>query len=162
MRNVYGDLLERGGMIAAGARKGSNMELAIKRPEDGALLLDDFRRVGPERRREQRTTLFKPIWVFVPMHEPQIGHVVDCSPHGVGLLLRTRLSEGDEFGLKLRLPLLRLVTYSVRYCRPMNGQFRIGALLSGIGGMRGHPDLEFVFRALMETASVTKHAASPN
>jgi len=138
------------------------MELTTQGLEDGALTLDDFRRTGSDRRREQRTALFKHIWVFVPMREPQIGCLVDCSPHGVGLLLRSCMREGDEFGLKLRLPLLRLVTYSVRYCRPVNGQFRIGALLSGIGGRRGHPDLEFVFRALMEIAALPRHTELPN
>jgi hypothetical protein len=138
------------------------MEIATQKVEDGALVLNDFRRCGPERRREQRTMLFKRIWVFVPMREPQIGYLVDCSPHGVGLLLRTCLRDGDEFGLKLRIPLLRLVTYSVRYCRPVHGQFRIGALLSGIGGMQGHPDLEFVFRALMERAGSARHTESRN
>jgi hypothetical protein len=125
-------------------------------PEDGALLLDDFRPVSTERRQEPRTALFKRVWVFVPTREPQVGHLIDCSPHGVGLLLRTGLREGAKFDLKLRIPLLRLVTYSVRYCRPEQGEFRIGALLCGIGGREGHPDLECVFRALMETAAPTR------
>lgn len=133
------------------------MEPTTLGPEDGALLLEDFRPVGIERRQEPRTALFKRVWVFVPTHEPQVGHLIDCSPHGVGLLLRTCLREGDKFDLKLRIPLLRLVTYSVRYCRPEQGEFRIGALVSGIGGTQGHPDLECVFRALMETAAPTGH-----
>jgi len=129
------------------------MESTQQRFEDGVLTLDDFRYAGSERRKEPRTALFKSIWVFVPMHEPQMGHLVDCSPHGICLLLGTGLREGDKFGLKLRIPLLQLVTYSVRYCRPEQGRFRIGALLSGVDGMQGHPNLEVVFRSLMDAAA---------
>ena len=101
---------------------------------------------------------YKKIWVFVPGHEPQFGNLIDCSPHGVGLLLRTRMSEGDEFGLKLRIPLLQIANYSVRYCRPQQGQFRIGALICGVDGSRGHPDLELLFRALMQAAAPSRRA----
>ena len=129
------------------------MELAVHKADDGVLTLDDFRCGATERRREARTAVLKRVWVFLPKREPQIGHLVDCSPHGVGMLVRTGLREGDEFGLKLRIPRLELVTYCVRHCRAEHGQFRIGALLAGIGGMAGHPDLELVFRALMEMAA---------
>ena len=125
---------------------------------EGALGLDDFRFVKGEQRREPRTPVFaKPVWVFVPEESPRTGHLVDCSPHGIGLLLQVPLRDGQHIGLKLRLDRLRLVTYTVRHCRPEGEQFRIGALLSGVDGRQPDDQLERVFRTLIEAGAPPIH-----
>ena len=77
------------------------MEPAVWKTDDGVLTLDDFRCSATERRREARTAVLKRVWVFVPKREPQIGHLVDCSPHGVGLLV-TKNSGGPMTAAKLQ------------------------------------------------------------
>ena len=129
------------------------MGCATLKPEDGALTLDDFRVAGADRRRELRTAVSKAVWLFMPAGEPRVGLLTDCSPHGVGILLKEPLREGDEFGLKLRLDRQRLVTYSVRYSRAEGARYKVGGLVSGVSGVEGHPDLEVIFRALLEAAS---------
>src|SRR5437763_7218754 len=55
------------------------------------------------------------------------AQLVDCSPHGVGIVLSHPLSVGGYFLLKLQHRGRNLlVLYTVRHSRPDEGQYRIG------------------------------------
>ena len=119
----------------------------------GALTLDDFGVSPDERRKEARTGTFKSVRVFTLLGKLEPAYLTDCSPHGVAVLVRTRLRHGQEFILKLQLDRLLLVVYRVRYCRRQNdGWHRLGGLLAEIVGARDPHDFESVFRALLEAA----------
>lgn len=125
------------------------MECMTLDANEGGLSLDDFR----DRRREPRTASRKRLWVYQAGERPLPGRLVDCSPHGVRLLLQRPMREGEEFGLRLRLDRLRLVTYSVRYCGPEGQRYNVGALLCGVNGREGDEELEAIFCALLEAGA---------
>lgn len=129
------------------------MQSSIQEANGGALTRDDFAPSAGERRRDERARLFRPIRVFSLQRGERLGHLADCSPHGVAVLLRLALHEGERFLLKLRLDRMRMVVYRVCYSRPQgDGWYRMGGLLEDVAEAEGH-ELEAVFQALLHAAA---------
>jgi hypothetical protein len=129
------------------------MDSSIQEAHGGALMREDFARSVGEPRREDRARVFRGIRVFSLQRGERLGHLADCSPHGVAILLRTPILEGEQFLLKLRLDRVRMIVYRVCYSRPEgDGWYRIGGLLAGVAEAEGH-ELEAVFRALLQAAT---------
>src|SRR5436853_7112920 len=90
----------------------------------GALTLDDFNGIGntDPRRQEGRINCYKSITLLPCVAEElwqfKRAWLVDCSPHGVGLIVSAAIQPGQQFLLKLKLDRLMLVIYTVRHCRP--------------------------------------------
>jgi len=70
------------------------------------------------------------------------GELVDCSPHGIGLILGRSLIPGASFLLKLNLKPVAFAVYDVRNCSATGNGFRIGASFHGFIGSpaRQQPD----------------------
>ena len=107
-------------------------------PVDTSLRLQDFDATdapGDERRREPRAACSRPI-AILPYCEDRFlhGRFVDCSVHGVGLIVPQPLAVDENFLLKLRGESLTLLVYVIRNCRPADGSFRIGGELCGCIG----------------------------
>ena len=109
--------------------------------------------VEPDRRKERRTTCDV---VIMPCGTMAAGkfrkaRMIDCSPHGIGLLATRPLPLGDPFLLKVRLKRIILVVYTVRNCVELDGGIhRIGAELTGFIGPHDC-DAQAIFEALLAT-----------
>src|SRR5258706_6632523 len=55
------------------------------------------------------------------------AELMDCSPHGIGILFHRSMPPGAQFLLKLKLDRVTLLSYVVRNCRSEGKSFRIGA-----------------------------------
>ena len=107
--------------------------------DDNSLHLSDFTgsaAVRPdERRREPRIACERPIAVLPYPHEGFInGRFIDCSVHGVGLVLVQSLPVEERFLLKLRGESVTLLIYTIRNVLPVGDSYRIGGELSGCIG----------------------------
>jgi hypothetical protein len=105
---------------------------------DTSLNLQDFNNGGvspDERRREARAACGRPI-AILPYSEDRFlrGHFVDCSVHGVGLIIAQPLKIDENFLMKLRGESLTLLVYVVRNCREVDRRYRIGGELCGCIG----------------------------
>ena len=105
---------------------------------DTSLRLQDFNAATAppdERRREPRAICARPV-VILPYSEERFVHArfVDCSVHGVGLLVPHPLAVDENFLMKLRGESLTLLVYVIRNCRAADGSFRIGGELCGCIG----------------------------
>lgn len=100
---------------------------------------------APEgRRREPRAAVDRPIVIIslsarggMRFHP---GRLIDCSPHGLGVLLSRPLPLGDRFMVQSRLRRSVLLLYTVRNCRRWQNGFRVGAEFSGVLGEPNAPD----------------------
>jgi hypothetical protein len=79
--------------------------------------------------------------------------LVDCSAHGVGLIVRRPLKPGVFLFLKLKITTVALVMYKVKHCRPEDEGFRVGAEFHGVIGNNTDREAtaETVFNALLAT-----------
>jgi hypothetical protein len=59
---------------------------------------------------------------------------MDFSDHGIGLSVSEPISRGEQFILKIKLPELVLLVFTVRCCVPDARRYRIGAEFYGIVG----------------------------
>ena len=64
-------------------------------------------------------------WRFLP------ATVVDCSLRGLGLECAHPMAVDERFIVKVHMNGPRLITYTVKSCRPSGRRFRIGAELKG-------------------------------
>jgi len=62
------------------------------------------------------------------------AEMLDCSLHGIGLLIRRPLRPRTRFFVKLRLTKLALVIYEVKHCTQTDDGYRVGADLKGVSG----------------------------
>jgi len=111
------------------------------------LNLDDFPRRGvrQERRNEPRANIGRPISVSLCRGDTAIGfqtvNLVDCSIHGISFVSPVQLTIDEQFMVRLDVGRLLFLTYTVRNCREIELNWRIGALLFGIvGGMDDKAD----------------------
>ena len=138
--------------------------------DDGALTLADFRgrRDRDPRRREDRVPCSRRVAVlpYAMRGEWKFGGawLLDCSPHGVGLLTGSPMNGGDQFLLKLKARgMLLLVVYTVRYCRPADGgRHRIGAEFGGFLRTGELEDAGALFRLLLSADEADPSLLSPS
>ena len=120
---------------------------------DTSLHLADFNGIPvrpDDRRREPRVGCDRPIAVL-PYHEPRFvsGRFVDCSAHGVGVLLPQTLPVDERFLLKLRGESVTLLIYVIRNCQPVGDSYRIGAELLGCIGTAANAGDRGVLKMLL-------------
>ena len=96
-----------------GAARGCEQRREARTPETGAVIMA----YG-----EGENLGFEPV------------RVMDCSPHGVGIVLHRPLPAGASFLLKLNLKPTAFAVYDVRDCRPAERGYTIGAELHGFIG----------------------------
>jgi hypothetical protein len=103
-----------------------------------------------ERRREERVACNRPIAVL-PFCDDRFlyGRFIDCSPHGVGILVPKRLALDEQFMLKLRGESITLLIYAVRNCQSLEADFRIGGELCGCIGSAGNVADRAILRLLL-------------
>ena len=119
------------------------------------LTVDDLRgdTSHSERRREARVTCDKPISIL-PCRAGEnwgffVARMFDCSPRGIGIDSETRIPEGDQFMVRAKLDVVRLLVYSVRRCVAAGSRYTIGAELNRIVGMdAGHQTDDFLIAML--------------
>jgi hypothetical protein len=76
--------------------------------------------------------------------------LLDCSRHGIGIVLGFALNPGEQFMVKAKLKDTVLLIYTVRNCRPFRGGFRVGGQFTGIIGGSDSRDPIQVLDALLE------------
>jgi hypothetical protein len=106
-----------------------------------------------ERRAETRSA-HKAVVIMAYGEGEQLGfenaELIDCSPHGVGILFHRPLVVGHHFLLKVKLDRTMLVRYAVRNCRTSGRKlFRIGGEVVGFVGPSPEPGTDAVFKALL-------------
>jgi hypothetical protein len=62
------------------------------------------------------------------------GELVDCSPHGIGLMMKRPIAMHVNLMVKLKTKPSSFVVYEVRHCDAASSQFKIGALYQGFVG----------------------------
>jgi hypothetical protein len=62
------------------------------------------------------------------------AELLDCSTHGVGLIVNQALTPRMRFFLKLKLTAVSLIVYEVRNCQQVAEGYRIGAEFVGVIG----------------------------
>lgn len=80
----------------------------------------------------------------------QSARLVDCSRHGVGLLLPTPLPAATQFLMRANLRQSVLLIYTVQNCQALDPGYRIGARFSAIIGPPDDRDASAVLDALLE------------
>jgi hypothetical protein len=80
----------------------------------------------------------------------QPAQLVDCSRHGVAILLPQPLPADTQFMLKARLRHPVLLIYTVKNCHGAEEEYRIGARFSGIIGPPSDREALAVLDALLE------------
>jgi hypothetical protein len=111
-----------------------------------------------EHRREPRTLCNREI-ALMPLSEGDSataserfgpGHLTDCSPHGLGLMLPSAMKAGQQVLVRLNLNnKMSLLVYTIRYCIPTKiGQYRAGARFTGYAASSFQGDLDTVVTAL--------------
>src|SRR5689334_4060865 len=93
--------------------------------------------LGHERRAEQRIP-HRAI-VVMPFGEGvssrfENATLLDCTAHGVALIVSQQLKPRSRFFLKLKLTAVALVIYEVRHCQEVPEGYRIGAEFRGVIG----------------------------
>jgi hypothetical protein len=82
------------------------------------------------------------------------GHLTDCSPHGLGLVLAQKIEAGQQVLARIdvdRHPTLLL--YTIRYCIPTKAdEFRAGARFTGYIASKFRGPLESVVSGLTGNA----------
>ena len=81
------------------------------------------------------------------------GEMIDCSVHGIGVVVDRQLQSGERFLVKVRVGRFPcVVLYTVRNCRPADGRglWRIGAEFGGYVVAPGSTDRETIAEALMK------------
>ena len=123
--------------------------------DDDFLHLTDFTggaAVRPDdRRSEPRVACERPI-AILPYHEPRFlnGRFIDCSVHGVGVLLPQTLPVDERFLLKLRGESVTLLIYVIRNCVPISeNSFRIGGELCGCIGTAANVGDRVILKMLL-------------
>ena len=119
---------------------------------DGALTADDFPSPtsGADRRRESRVACEKDVAILPCRTDEGWGFAVarmfDCSANGIGITAERKIPPGDQFMVRVKLDIVRLLIYTVRHCVPADGgRFKIGAELNRIVGMdAGHQTNDFL------------------
>jgi len=83
----------------------------------------------------------------------QRAQMVDCSVHGIGVVVDQPLPPRSRFFIKLKLTTVALVIYEVKYCEPLSHGYRVGAEFQGISGSEADckMTLEEVIQALLAT-----------
>jgi hypothetical protein len=79
------------------------------------------------------------------------ARLVDCSRHGVGVLLAEPLVPGEQVMIRAKLKDIVLLIYTVRNCHAWEEGYRIGARFSGIIGPPDDRDASVVLDALLES-----------
>ena len=114
---------------------------------------------GSEKRSEERTPhrslLVMPYGERLEL-QFESARLVDCSPHGVGILLGHALPVAGHFLVKLKYrQRTLLVLYAVKHCREADdepGLYRIGAQYAGeITGPDEAVQAEAIYEALLAT-----------
>ena len=79
------------------------------------------------------------------------AEVVDCSKHGLSLLLSEPMEVGQQFLVKLKLPQgIKLLLYTVHNAAPRErSRYRIGARFSGFAAQEFDDDPQKVMDALL-------------
>jgi hypothetical protein len=79
--------------------------------------------------------------------------MVDCSLHGIALIVDQPFRPRTRFFVKLKLTTVALVVYEVKYCQEMPHGYRIGADLQGISGSTADCNTtpEAIMHALLAT-----------
>jgi len=62
------------------------------------------------------------------------AEMLDCSAHGIGLLVQRPLRCRSRFFVKLKLSNVALIIYEVKHCRQTPEGYRIGADFHGVIG----------------------------
>lgn len=124
----------------------------------GALTIGDFTQavVPDNRRREARAACDRPIDIMPvtpTFDEPHLrALLIDCSPHGLGLIVERPMSAGDQFLVDIVIGQHPVqVLYTVRHCRAAGEHaFKVGAAFSAF--ISGPDDAAPValFAALLE------------
>jgi hypothetical protein len=86
--------------------------------------------LGHERRTERRIVHKAVIIMAIGPgvnSEFEQADMVDCSTHGIGIVLPHALVLGSRFFVKVKLSTVALASYTVRYCQRMPEGYRIGA-----------------------------------
>ena len=117
-----------------------------------ALTAEDLRSApaGADRRREARVACEKEVAILPCRTDEGWGFAVarmfDCSANGIGIITERKIPAGDQFMVRGKLDIVRLLIYTVRHCVPLDGRrFKIGAELSRIVGMdAGHQTKDFL------------------
>jgi hypothetical protein len=119
---------------------------------DDPLTAEDLRSApsGADRRREARVACEKDV-AILPCRTDEgwgfaLARMFDCSPRGIGIITERKLPAGDQFMVKVKLDIVRLLIYTVRHCVPADGgRYKIGAELNRIVGMdAGHQTNDFL------------------
>jgi hypothetical protein len=77
--------------------------------------------------------------------------LIDCSLHGIRILMPRPLELGDDILVKLKLPRIALVVYSVRHCHAEGAGYRVGAEFRNVVGAdaAAAPDLAGIAACLL-------------
>jgi hypothetical protein len=124
--------------------------------DGGALTLNDFSGIGEAdpRRREDRVTCHKTV-TLLPCVADEVWQfrralLIDCSPHGIGIVTSSPMQAGQQFLLKLKLDKLMLVIYTVKHCRASTPRrYQIGAEFHGFVQTGEMKDPQTLLEALL-------------
>lgn len=110
-----------------------------------------------EQRSEPRVSVQRTINVLPCRAGKQWGFVqcelVDCSPQGVGLIVKDPLEREQQFLLKVKIAgKVQLLLYTVHNCVEWQrgGKWRVGARFSGFAAQQVDADANAVLEALMK------------
>jgi hypothetical protein len=122
---------------------------------DDTLTPRDFSSGETEQRRKEARTPCKRV-VFMACGEGESlrfedALLTDCSRRGIRILLPRPLPPGDDILVKLQLPRMTLIVYSVRHCHADGSGYRIGAEFRNVVGMPagGTPDFARIMEILL-------------
>ena len=108
-----------------------------------------------ERRREQRFACRRPIELLGCAGDVSWSslkaEMIDCSAHGIGIVVGRPLQAGEQFMVKVRLSTTAVVLYTVRNCRKSEEGYRIGAEFVGYVVAGGDVSRESIADALMNS-----------
>src|SRR4051812_35317133 len=93
-------------------------------PSGSAGLSDDERRI--ESRVPHRAIIVMPFGDEVESRF-ETAEMIDCSLHGIGLLMQRPLRPRTRFFVKLRLTNVALIVYEVKHCSYTEEGYRVGA-----------------------------------
>ena len=91
-----------------------------------------------QRRKEERTPCRNVVLMACGERESLLfeeAPLIDCSLHGIRILMPRPLAVGDDILVKLKLPRIALVVYSVRHCHAEGAGYRIGAEFRNVVGI---------------------------
>ena len=111
------------------------------------------RRPAVDQRSEQRVACRKLIALLPCDGAEESGlrrvRLVDCSPHGIGVIAAQPLRPGQRVIAATRRQHILLIVYTVLHCTLLpDGRYRIGAAVAELLGSQ-HEDLGAAFRALL-------------